>query len=57
MTMKTQSNEEKQYKSIFPLVDEYLDNETKDTDGCAIGMVIVLIFIVLILFIIYICIR
>lgn len=57
MTMKAKSNEEKQYKSIFPLVDEYLDNETKDTDGCAIGMVIVLIFIVLILYIIYILIK
>lgn len=55
--MRAQSNKENQYKSIFPFVNEYIDNERKDTDGLVIGMLIVLILAVLILFIIYISIE
>lgn len=49
--MKTQSEKTNQYKSIFPLFDQYLDDDKEDNDGCAVGMGIALAAIVILLFI------
>ena len=52
-TMKTQSEKNNQYKSIFPFVDQYLDDEQEENDGCAVGMGIALAAIIAILWIVY----
>ena len=54
-SIKEQCDSEKtnQYKSILPLVDQYLDDDKEDNDGCAVGMGIALAAIVAILYIIY----
>ena len=51
--MKTQPEKTNYYKSIFPFVDQYLDDDKEENDGCAVGMGIALAAIVAILYIIY----
>lgn len=50
--MKTQSEKTNYYKSIFPFVDQFLDDDKEENNGCAVGMGIALAAIVAILYII-----
>jgi hypothetical protein len=46
--MKTQPEKTNYYKSTFPFVDQFLDDDKEENDGCAVGMGIALAAIAII---------